>query len=86
MVQAWGKCPDKYCDWGSKRTKVVGSEVVTDTWVLRNTPKETQLQRRVTLSLLPTADGLQVTVKNRFLGSNGQLQDTYNQAKFTKVP
>jgi hypothetical protein len=86
MVQAWGKCPDKYCDWGSKRTKIVGSEVVTDTWVLRNTPKETQLQRSVTLSLLPTADGLQVTVKNRFLGPNGQLQDTYNQAKFTKVP
>jgi TIR domain len=86
MVQAWGKCPDKYCDWGSKRTKMVGSEAVTDTWVLRNTPKETQLQRSVTLSLLPTADGLQVTVKNRFLGANGQLQDTYNQARFTKVP
>ena len=85
MVQAWGKCPDKYCDWGSKRTKVVGSEIVTDTWVLRNTPKETQLQRSVTLSLLPAADGLQVTVKNRFLGPNGQLQDTYNQARFTKV-
>ena len=86
MVQAWGKCPDKYCDWGSKRTKMVGSEAVTDTWVLRNTPKETQLQRSVTLSLLPTADGLQVTVKNRILGPDGKLRDTYNQAQFTKVP
>jgi len=86
MVEAWGKCPNKFCEWGSKRASLRGAELVTDTWELRNSPKEEKLQRSVTLSITTSGDGLQVTIKNRYLGAGDKPDDVYNQADFVKVP
>lgn len=86
MVEAWGKCPDHSCSWGSKRASVRGTELVTDSWDLRNTAQEQKLQRSVTLSIVVTADGLQVTAKNRYHQPNGETTDFYNQVDFVKVP
>jgi len=85
MVQAWGKCPERACDWGSKRASMHGDSAVTDTWELRNTPQETRAQRSATLSLTAAGDGLQVAVKNRYQTPNGQTKDVYNQLQLQKV-
>jgi len=85
MVQAWGKCAEHACDWGSKRASMHGDAAVTDTWELRNTPQETRVQRSATLSLTAAGDGLQVAVKNRYQTPNGQTKDVYNQLQLQKV-
>jgi TIR domain len=86
MVSAWGKRPDSYPSWGSQRASVRGNELVTDTWEPRFTPQEKNLQRSVTLSIVTSGDGLQVTVKNRYRQPSGETNDVYNQIDFVKVP
>lgn len=86
MVEAWGKCAEKPCAWGSRKASLNGSEATTGSWELRNTPQENQLQRSASLSLSPNGSGLQVVVKNAYREANGQVRTLYNQLQFVKEP
>ena len=85
MVQAWGKCPDRSCAWGSKKATLNGSEAVTEGWELRNSEQEQKQERNATLSIKPTQDGLQVTVHNIWHLPNGDTKENYVPLEFEKM-
>jgi hypothetical protein len=84
MVQAWGKCKPRDCDWGSRKATVTGANAVTERWDLRNTPQENADQRQAVISLAPSAGGLQVTVKNTYQMPNGKTRELLNPLQFVK--
>lgn len=84
-VHAWGKCPNKPCDWGSKNAKLTGAEAVTETWDLKYTDDDKKHQRKAALSLRPAGELLQVTVKNTLIMPTGETKETYTQLQFTRM-
>ena len=86
MVEAWGKCGKGFCNWGPKVAALKNSTVVTEVWDLRNTPQETQDQRSAVLSIQPSANGLEVTVRNTYHTANGQEKQVLNPLQFVKMP
>jgi len=86
MVEAWGKCEDRPCNWGSKKATMKGHTALTESWDLRNSPQETKQQRSVTLSIEPSATGIQVTVQNTFHMPNGRTVQNLNPLGFVKMP
>jgi hypothetical protein len=77
MVSASGKCPDRLCPWGEHKASLSNGAIVTESWDLRNTPLEQQMRRNVSLSIVSTADGLEVTLHNHWQDQNGTARDTY---------
>ena len=86
MVEAWGKCGKGFCNWGPKVAALKNSTIVTEVWDLRNTPQETQDQRSAVLSVQPSANGLEVTVRNTYHTANGQEKQVLNPLQFVKMP
>lgn len=86
MVDAWGKCGDKLCNWGPKKSMLKGSSVITGAWKPRNTPQETQEERSVKLSIQPSAAGLNVTVENTYHMTDGRAAKKMNPLQFVKMP
>jgi hypothetical protein len=86
MVEGWGKCANRLCNWGPKKATWNGSTAVTETWDLRNTPQENKEQRSATLSIQPSGSGLQVTVQNTRQMPNGQTKQSLNPLQFVKMP
>jgi hypothetical protein len=84
-VHAWGKCPDKPCDWGSKSATLTGEEAVTETWDLKYTADDKNHQRKAALSLRPVGELLQVTVKNTLIMPNGETRETLTQLQFARM-
>jgi hypothetical protein len=84
-VHAWGKCPNKPCDWGSKNATLTGAEAVTETWDLKYTDDDKKHQRKAALSLRPAGELLQVTVKNTLIMPNGETRETYTQLQFARM-
>jgi hypothetical protein len=84
-VHAWGKCPNKPCDWGSKNATLTGAEAVTETWDLKYTDDDKNHQRKAALSLRPAGELLQVTVKNTLIMPNGETKETYTQLQFARM-
>ena len=84
-VHAWGKCPNKPCDWGSKNATLTGADAVTETWDLKYTDDDKKHQRKAALSLRPVGELLQVTVKNTLIMPNGATKETYTQLQFARM-
>jgi len=85
MVQAWGGCGKRLCDWGSKSASLHGSALVAGPWELRNTPQETQQSRSASLSIEPSGAGLQVTVENIFHTPNEKPRENFNPLQFERI-
>jgi hypothetical protein len=84
MVQAWGKCKPRDCDWGSRKATMTGEHAVTESWDLRNTSQETADERQAMISLEPSSGGLQVTVKNTYKGPDGKTRELLNPLQFVR--
>jgi len=86
MVEGWGKCAKGLCNWGPKKATLTGSSALTEAWDLRNTPKEIKDERSATLSIQPSANGLEVTVQNTFQKAGGKTKENLNPLQFVKMP
>ena len=86
MVEGWGKCAKGLCNWGPKKATLNGSTAVTEAWDLRNTSKEARDRRSATLSIQPSANGLEVTVQNTFQKADGKTKENLNPLQFVKMP
>jgi len=86
LVEAWGKCGKGFCNWGPKVAALKNSTVVTEVWDLRNTPQETQDQRSAVLSIQPSSNGLEVTVRNTYQKAGGKTKENLNPLQFVKMP
>ena len=84
-VQAWGQCKGHLCNWGVKNATLNGTQATTESWDLRNTPKEEKQQRSATLSISPAGSGLAVSVKNVYRQPDGQAKESINQLQFEKM-
>jgi hypothetical protein len=85
MVQAWGNCSDHPCDWGSRKASLQGGVAETKSFDLRKTPQEINDERSAKIVLTPTADGLQVTVKNTLHTPSGATKSKLNLHQFIKA-
>jgi hypothetical protein len=85
LVSASGKCPDRLCPWGQHKASLKNGSIVTEAWDLRNTPLEQQLSRNVSLSIVPNAEGIEVTLHNHWQEQNGTARDTYVPVQMKKV-
>jgi len=64
-ARAFGSCPGKPCDWGTRKLTVDnGFAVTTEPWEPRNTDKDKTMQRQVSISMAVQGGTLLVTVKN----------------------
>jgi hypothetical protein len=85
MVNAWGKCPDRLCVWGTRKASLKDGEAVTEVWELRNNDREIKQQRKARISLSPAGDRLQVNVLNEFFQPDGKIKQVVKQGNFEKV-
>jgi len=76
LVNAWGSCVLDLCDWGSHHAKLNGDELVTESWELKNTPKEVISLRTAVIRMRVSDSRLAVTVRNDFAGKAQQDSDT----------
>jgi TIR domain len=85
MVSASGKCPDKLCRWGERKASLSNGSIVSESWDLSNTPAEKERGRSVTLSIVPNADGIEVTVRNHWSQGNDSARDSYIPVQMRKA-
>ncbi|HTJ29968.1 MAG TPA: toll/interleukin-1 receptor domain-containing protein [Acidobacteriaceae bacterium] len=65
-VRAYGTCPGKLCDWGTRKlTMDNGFAVSEEPWQPRNNQREETTQRKVSVSVAVQNGTLLVTVKNQ---------------------
>ena len=76
LVNAWGSCALQLCDWGSHHAKLNGDELVTESWELKNTPKEVISLRTAVIRMRVSDSRLAVTVRNNFAGKAQEDSDT----------
>jgi TIR domain len=76
LVNAWGSCQPQLCDWGSHHAKLNGDELVTESWDLKNTPKEVLSLRTAVIRMRVSDSRLTVTVRNNFAGKAQEDSDT----------
>jgi len=87
VVQAWGMCAKKgECDWGSRPAAMRGSDLVTGSWELRNSPTEIENKRSVMLTLTLSGNGLQAKVRNQTQSPDGQIKDGSRKVQFERTP
>jgi len=85
MVNAWGKCPDHPCVWGTRKASLKDGQLVTEIWELRNNDREIKQQRKARISLSPAGDSLQVNVLNEFHQPDGKVKQVVQQKTFERA-